>query len=299
MRTPVLTLLAAPGRAPAPHGAARWLRAARIVHPFPTLLNVAATAALSCVAVRGVPDAWLLVRMLLVMLLAQSTIGVANDYCDRALDAAAKPWKPIAAGLVAPRAALAASCVLAAAAAFAAATLGAGGFALAMLGMACGLTYDVRLKRSVFSAVPYMIAIPVLPLWAWTVLGAWQDALWWLLPMGALIGLALHLANTLPDIDADAAHGVRGLAHRLGAQSSMIAAWASFAAALALSAAIAPLVRYDATVYVPAASCGAACLALAIAAYALRRDDAALQFGFGILGIGAAALATGWLAAVS
>jgi 4-hydroxybenzoate polyprenyltransferase len=299
MRTPVLTLPVAPPRAPAPHGAARWLRAARIVHPFPTLLNVAATAALACVAARGVLEASLLIRMLLVMLLAQSAIGVANDYCDRALDAAAKPWKPIAAGLMAPRTALAASCALVAAAALAAATLGAGGFALAMLGMSCGIAYDVRLKRSIFSAVPYMIAIPVLPLWVWTVLGAWQDALWWLLPLGALIGLALHLANTLPDIDADAAHDVRGLAHRLGARGSMIAAWAAFAAALALSAAIAPLVRYDAAVYMPAASFGAACLAVSIAAYARRRDGAALQFGFGVLGIGAAALATGWLAAVT
>ncbi len=299
MRTPILTLPVAPPRAPAPHGAARWLRAARIVHPFPTLLNVTATAALSCVAARGMPDASLLGRMLLVMLLAQSAIGVANDYCDRALDAAAKPWKPIAAGFIAPRVALAAACALVTAAALVAATLGAGGFALAMLGMACGLAYDVRLKRSVFSAVPYMIAIPVLPLWVWTVLGVWRDALWWLLPLGALIGLALHLANTLPDIDADAAHGVRGLAHRLGARGSMIASWASFGAALALSAAIVPLVRYDAAIYAPAAAFGAACLALSMAAYALRRDGGALQFGFGLLGIGAAILAAGWLAAVS
>ena len=299
MQTPTLVLPVSPPRVPAPQGAARWLRAVRIVHPFPTLLNVAATAALSCVAAHGAPDAPLLGRMLLVMLLAQSAIGVANDYCDRALDAASKPWKPIAAGVVAPRAALAAACALSAAAAITAATLGAGGFALAMLGMACGLVYDVRLKRSVFSAVPYMVAIPVLPLWVWTVLGAWRDALWWLLPLGALIGLALHLANTLPDIDADAAHGVRGLAHRLGARGSMIAGWASFGAALALSAAIAPLVRYDAAIYVPSAAFGAACLALSIAAYALRRDGGALQFGFGLLGIGAAVLAAGWLAAVS
>ena len=79
-----------------------------------------------------------------------------------------------------------------------------------MLGMACGLAYDVRLKRTVFSAVPFMIAIPTLPLWVWVTLGEWHAALWWLLPLGALIGLALHLANTLPDIDDDAAHGVRG-----------------------------------------------------------------------------------------
>ena len=55
---------------------------------------------------RGTPEPSLLLRMLLVMLFAQSAIGVTNDICDRELDAATKPWKPIASGLV--RAAVAA-----------------------------------------------------------------------------------------------------------------------------------------------------------------------------------------------
>ena len=40
---------------PADHGMMRLLRAARVIHPFPTLLNVAATGALAFVAARGVP----------------------------------------------------------------------------------------------------------------------------------------------------------------------------------------------------------------------------------------------------
>ncbi len=186
------------------------VRAARVVHPFPTLLNVVATAGLACVAARGAPDAPTLARMLVVMLCAQCAIGVTNDYFDRDLDAATKPWKPVAAGLVSARAAVALALAFIAAAVALAATLGAGGFALAMAGMACGLAYDVRLKRTFLSAVPYMIAIPVLPLWVWLTLGSWQPVLWWLLPLGALIGLALHLANTLPDLASDAAHGVVG-----------------------------------------------------------------------------------------
>ncbi len=93
-------------RRPRPRAAPRLLRALRIVHPFPTLLNVAATAALAFVAARGAPDAGVLATMLLVMLCAQSAIGVTNDYFDRELDARTKPWKPIVAGLVAPGAAL-------------------------------------------------------------------------------------------------------------------------------------------------------------------------------------------------
>jgi 4-hydroxybenzoate polyprenyltransferase len=276
----------------------RMFRAARIIHPFPTLLNVTATAALACVAVRGVPAAGVLARMLVLMLCVQSAIGITNDCFDRGLDAVTKPWKPIAAGLVSPAVAAVVAVGLTVVSAAIALTLGLGSFALVMLGLACGLAYDARLKRTLFSAVPYMVAIPTLPLWVWLTLGEWEDALWWLLPLGALIGFALHLANTLPDIDGDRAQGVSGFAHRLGARRSMYAGWASFGAALGLSTLLAPFLAYDLRVYLPAAAVGVACLAASVGLYLLRRDAASLQFGFGALGVGAAVLAAGWLGAV-
>lgn len=283
---------------PAPRGYP-LLRALRIIHPFPTLLNVAATAGLAFVAAAGEPDPGVLVRMLLVMLTAQSAIGITNDVFDRTLDAAAKPWKPIPAGLVSTPVALTAATALLVVMVVLASTLGAGSLALAALGTACGLAYDVRLKRTLLSALPYMIAIPTLPLWVWLTLGEWDGVLLWLLPLGALIGLALHLANTLPDIDADTANGVRGVAHALGPRRSMFVAWSAFALALAISLALAAIVSYDLRVYAPAFAAAVACLAASVAAYALRRDGAALQLGFGVLSIGAAILAVGWLAAVT
>ena len=273
--------------------------AVRIIHPFPTLLNVAATAGLAFVAADGHPNGGTLARMLLVMLCAQCAIGVANDIYDRELDAATKPWKPLVAGSVRMRVAVALALAFAVSSAVLAATLGAAGFALALLGMACGLAYDARLKRTALSALPYMIAIPTLPLWVWVTLGAWEDVLWWLAPLGALIGLSLHLANTLPDIEADQSHGVRGLAHRIGAERSRIAAWGSFALALALAAVIAPYVDYDARVMAPALAFAAACLAASVGVWIVRRDTGALQFGFGALSIGSAVAAVGWLAAVT
>lgn len=287
------------GGAPRPSRVPSLVRAARVVHPFPTLLNVAATAGLAFVAVRGAPDAATLARMLVVMLCAQCAIGVTNDYFDRDLDAATKPWKPVAAGLVSASAAAALALAFIAAAAALAVTLGAGGFTLAMAGMACGLAYDVRLKRTVFSAVPYMVAIPVLPLWVWLTLGSWQPVLWWLLPLGALIGLALHLVNTLPDLVGDATHGVTGLAHRLGARRSTLLAWAAFAAALALSGAPAAFVRYDLRCYLPALVAGCGALGANVALHAARRDDVALRSSFGALSLASAVLAVGWLAAVT
>ncbi len=299
MKPHALPLLGAATRSRQPLAPRNLMRALRIIHPFPTLLNVAATAGLAFVAAHGTPDASTLIRMLAVMFCAQSAIGVTNDVFDRDLDAAMKPWKPVASGVVPMNAAIALAFAFIAATAVLASTLGAAGFALAMLGMSCGLVYDAWLKRSLFSVVPFMVAIPTLPLFVWASLDVWDDALWWLLPLGALIGVALHLANTLPDIDDDARFGVRGLAHRLGARGSMRLGWTSFGLALALSAALAPVLGYEVRTYVAAAAFGAACLAASIGLYLRRGDAASLQAGFGALGVGSAVVAVGWLAAVT
>jgi 4-hydroxybenzoate polyprenyltransferase len=270
----------------------------RIVHPFPTLLNTAAVAGLAFVAEEGVPDGSVLVRMLVVMLCIQSAIGIANDIVDRELDAAAKPWKPLVAGTVALPVAIAACITLIVTAAVLAATLGAPSCALAMLGLACGLAYDVRLKRTLVSALPFMIAIPTLPAWVWVTLDAWEDALWWIWPLGALIGLSLHLANTLPDIEEDAAHGVRGMAHALGEDGSRALSYASFAGALALALLAGLAVDGDRAVLLATVGVGGAML---VASMVLTRSGAswAGQASFALLGIAAAVCATGWLASVT
>ena len=45
----------------------------------------------------------------------------------------------------------------------------------------------------------------------------------WLPLAGALLGVGAHLVNVLPDLADDAATGVRGLPHRLGARWSPVA----------------------------------------------------------------------------
>jgi len=288
--------------APAPPSANavdRAIRTARLIHPFPTLLNVGATGGLACIAVRGMPEASILVRLMLVMLFAQSAIGAANDVIDRELDAATKVWKPVASGVVPARVASMLAVSLAAGALALAATLGVGSAALAALGLGCGLAYDIRLKRTPLSALPYMVAIPTLPAWVWVTLDRWQPELWWLLPLGSLIGVALHMANTLPDLEGDRAAGVKGLPHRLGLGRSLSLAWAAFAAALVLSLVLAPLLRYDWRWYAPALALGCGALAGSGLAFALRREPWSLQFGWGALSLASVALAAGWLGTVT
>jgi 4-hydroxybenzoate polyprenyltransferase len=73
------------------------------------------------------------------------------------------------------------------------------------------------------SWLPYAIAFGMLPAVA-TLSAApprWPAA--WALTAGALLGIAAHLANVLPDLSQDAATGVHGLPHRLGAKATALA----------------------------------------------------------------------------
>jgi 4-hydroxybenzoate polyprenyltransferase len=87
----------------------------------------------------------------------------------------------------------------------------------------CGWLYNLGLKATVFSFVPYAIAFGVLPAVATLSL---PDPVWpapWAMIAGALFGVSAHLANVLPDLTDDVETGVRGLPHRLGARATAVA----------------------------------------------------------------------------
>ncbi len=277
----------------------RLLATARVIHPFPTMLNVVATAVLASIANGGVPSASVLVRLATAMFCAQAAIGAANDYCDRDLDALTKPNKPIVRGLIDPARALALAGMFAIAAGALAATFGPLSIAAGAAGLAAGLAYDVRLKRSVLSPLPFMVALPALPIWVWLSLHRFDAALWWLAAFAPLAALAVHLSNTLPDLESDARAGVRGLAHTIGLVPSLVVAWGSFAAAIALAFALGAYLDYDWPLFLLGAVPSTALLATAIGAYMQQPNASRLQIGFGLIGIATACLAAGWLAAVT
>jgi 4-hydroxybenzoate polyprenyltransferase len=262
------------------------------------LLNVAATVGLAFAAADGSPEADVVLRMALAMLCAQFAIGITNDIFDRELDAASKPWKPVASGLIPPAVAILSAIALIVSSIAVAASLGWASALLVVAGTACGLAYDAGLKRTILSPLPFMLAIPLLPAWVYVTLDAWEDVLWWLLPLGALIGLAIHLANTLPDVESDAAQGIRGLAHVLGVERATLLSWLAFAQALILAALIAPFLDKQAGSYAVALSAGTACLFASIIAVR-SRGASALQLNFGLMSIGAVICAAGWLVAVT
>lgn len=87
--------------------------------------------------------------------------------------------------------------------------------------VAMGWAYNLGLKSSVASAVPYAVAFGTLPSVAsLAVLGDWAPL--WLGIAGAAVGVAAHLANALPDLGDDDRTGVRGLPHRIGERGSRL-----------------------------------------------------------------------------
>src|SRR5664280_38758 len=153
----------------------------------------------------------------------QLSIGWSNDYLDAERDRAAlRPDKPVATGAMEPRVAGIAAVVALIVTLALSAALGWPGGAAALAIVLCGWAYNLGLKATVLSWLPYAIAVGVLP--AVATLSAspprWPAA--WALIAGGLLGVAAHLANVLPDLGDDVATGIRGLPHRIGARATAL-----------------------------------------------------------------------------
>jgi 4-hydroxybenzoate polyprenyltransferase len=169
------------------------------------------------------------------LLTGQLSIGWANDALDRDRDIAARrPDKPVAVGTLTQRAVGTAAGVAAACCIPLSLALGPRAGLTHLVAVASGWSYDVWLKRTVWSFVPFAVAFGLLPSVATLALPAPTVAPPWATVAGALLGVVAHLANTLPDIDDDLAAGVRGLPQRLGPQRTR----ATAAVLLVLAAAV-------------------------------------------------------------
>jgi 4-hydroxybenzoate polyprenyltransferase len=171
----------------------------------------------------------------LAILLGQLSIGWSNDWLDAARDRAVhRTDKPAARGDV-PVSVVRLSAFLALAAALLVTLpLGLGALAAHAVAIAGGWAYNLGLKSTAYSWVPFAVAFGVLP--AIATLGQEQPAFpqWWVYAAGALLGVAAHITNVLPDLDDDARTGIRGLPHRLGARTSGLLAFSALAVATVL-----------------------------------------------------------------
>jgi len=189
-------------------------------HPIPSLAVTALAAGLTALA--GLPPGRAALAISAVFT-GQLAIGWSNDAVDAERDRVVnRADKPVASGAVTARVAGIAAVVALGATLGLAVALGWSGGLAALVVALCGGLYNIGLKATAWSWLPYAVAFGTLP--AVATLSAspprWPAA--WALIAGALLGVAAHLANVLPDLGQDAATGVRGFPHRLGARTTAL-----------------------------------------------------------------------------
>ncbi|WP_030443664.1 UbiA family prenyltransferase [Actinoplanes subtropicus] len=201
---------------------ARPLALIRSSHPEPGL---AVTVAMTLLAVGVGHRGWAIPGIFLAVGATQLAVGWVNDWLDAVRDRqAGRADKPIAAGAVSRRTVGIAGLLSAFAVPVLAAPFGLEPAAILTVATGVALLYDWPLKSTVFSVLPYLVAFGLLPAFVVTALPGHPAPPAWLVAAAALLGGGAHFANVLPDLDDDAATGVHGLPHRLGATGSMIAA---------------------------------------------------------------------------
>jgi 4-hydroxybenzoate polyprenyltransferase len=88
--------------------------------------------------------------------------------------------------------------------------------------------------------VPYLIALPLLPIWVWLALSSVDAGLYAMYPIGTAAVIAVQIAQSIPDVEADARGNVRTLAVALGVKRARLVCWGSLGFAALLAAALAP-----------------------------------------------------------
>lgn len=269
------------------------LRALRVVHPFPSLLNTGLVLALAVVAHATVPAA---AALGLGMLGIQFCIGATNDLCDIDLDAATKPWKPIPAGSISAGTTQLIGAICAAVAIAAPLTLGPVVALLAAAMLVAGLAYDLRLKRTVWAWVCFAVAFAILPVYAWYgAAGTLPPLAQFLIPLAALAGPALQLSNALVDLERDQAAGLTTLAPRLGRTRTLVV----IAALLLVVHGLAWATLSVGAVELNLAVVGASVLAIAGLAFQARRSVREREIGWSLQAAAIVLLGVGWVAAVA
>ena len=263
-------------------------------HAVPVIVVLLTTAAFALLAPGGVPSAGTLTRLLLAMLGGQVAIGTVNEVVDAELDAVAKPRKPIPAGDVSVPAALALAAIGLVAMVVFGVGFGVASLVLCALGTGAGLAYDLWFKRSLLSWLPYLVALPLLPIWVWTALSGFDARLLLLYPLGACAVVGVHLSQALPDTGGDRATGVRNLASALGERRAIVLCWAATLSAPVLALTLTPALSERPRWVWLAAGVVVGLLGVDAGLYAIRRRLGVMAC-FPCVAVGTAAMGLGWV----
>lgn len=244
-------------------------------HLGPVIVVELATAAFSFIAWRGAPPPNVLGPLLLAMLGGQLAIGATNELVDLPLDSVARPEKPLPSGAVSARGARVMVFAGLLTMTVFGLPFGPVPFALLALGTGIGVAYDLWFKRTAWSWLPYLLALPLLPIWVFAALGRIEPQLLLLYPLGALATVGVHFAQALPDVDSDRDAGLKTATSRLGSGHVFVAAWLATLSA-PLLAWVAALAMAPDLARAPIAVAAAATVLLLLLNLALWRIDRTL-----------------------
>jgi 4-hydroxybenzoate polyprenyltransferase len=191
-------------------------------HFGPTVVVTAITLGLAATVGAGpVPAAVLTVAMFL----GQLSVGWSNDWLDADRDrAAGRTDKPAASGRIDAavlRTAALVSLIPALALPF---TVSVPAAVLHVVFVASAWTYNLGLKSTPASVLPYVVSFGSLPALATLLRQPPTLPPVWATVVGAALGIAAHFANVVPDVAADRAAGNRGLPQLLGARTAAVVA---------------------------------------------------------------------------
>jgi len=189
-------------------------------HPGPVFIHIIGVTVFTLLAAWPRPLWGIIVLVITAHTAMQISIAMINDYCDRDLDVASKPEKPIPRGLVSPHEALIAGLLMIVVMVLLLLPLNPLALIISLVYLTLGQAYNLGLKSTPLSGIVFALAMPLIPLYAFAGVGRVLPFLFWLVPVGFLLGVALNLANSLTDLEEDSAYGAKTLAVVLGVKGS-------------------------------------------------------------------------------
>ena len=272
------------------------LVALAVVHPVPSALNAVLVAMLALIAGGERPVAG---SLAVAMLGFQFSIGALNDVADVEADRPWKPRKPIPAGLVPVEWAITIVVLGALVGLGISASFGVVVLILGAAGYASGVAYDVALRRVGLGWLCFAAAIPLMLSWTWLAAAGTLPPAWpLLLPLAALAGPALHLANSLVDVDSDAQTDRTSLATWLGPHGAKVALAILMATILVLAWATVAAVGAASSLALAAAVVATISTAFGVA-LSWQEDRRAREAGWLLQAVGLATVAAAWLASMA
>ena len=196
----------------------KFIALAKASHAGPTLLVIT----ISFILANSQFSVLASLEVACAILAGQFVVGWSNDLIDFDLDAqAARSKKPLVSGELSPEF-LKRSILIAIIAALILSLIGPLGIigtAIHLLGLLSATGYNLKLKRTILSPLPYIISFGAMP-WAIYKANGINPPLWIYLGF-VLFATAFHFLNVLKDLQWDISQGILGAPQRLGRAGSI------------------------------------------------------------------------------